>query len=477
MRRVEDGWLGPWCMAIVLAAPACDRDEPAILGYAQEIVLDEVARAEPNQVSVVVAAHATSRLPVAFGTNTLDVCSVDSVTGAVTAKKSGICSVVVNQEGNTEYSPATPVTAEIVFSLSVPLAFSRSPALNLYDLATVRATGPAEVMIRYSSETPSVCAVDEESGLVVASTVGTCILVASGAGQTVSQSIEVTRPPESVGAPLAPLGVTARLTEAVNRVSIGVESLKSGGSPITGYSIASVPPGITANVATLPTTVTCPSGCAGYAFQVAALNQVGGGPRSGVTEIITRYQTKVVFFEPDCQPNDSIFLGEYTLNSTTGSVSGLKGRLSESMTGSLVPYPNDTMTWLGLEHQLSSLPVTTGGSSGLLVTSFLLDHTDTLSNSPGLGGTDGWQPGTGRGLYFGYPAENGGNAYVRIFVNTADPLAKVTDEQVAMLAYADCTKGGMMGAVCMTGTSVAGYGFIGTMSGYPLSQSTELLGK
>lgn len=27
-----------------------------------------------------------------------------------------------------------------------------------------------------------------------------------------------------------------------------------------------------------------------------------------------------------------------------------------------------------------------------------------------------------------------------------------------------------MGAVCMTGTSAAGYGAIGTMSGYPVSQ-------
>jgi hypothetical protein len=28
----------------------------------------------------------------------------------------------------------------------------------------------------------------------------------------------------------------------------------------------------------------------------------------------------------------------------------------------------------------------------------------------------------------------------------------------------------MMGGTCMTGTSVAGYGTLGTMSGYPLSQ-------
>lgn len=58
-----------------------------------------------------------------------------------------------------------------------------------------------------------------------------------------------------------------------------------------------------------------------------------------------------------------------------------------------------------------------------------------------------------------------------IFVNTANPLAALTQAQINKLAYADCAPGGMMGAVCMTGTTVAGYGAIGTMSGYPVSQT------
>jgi hypothetical protein len=32
----------------------------------------------------------------------------------------------------------------------------------------------------------------------------------------------------------------------------------------------------------------------------------------------------------------------------------------------------------------------------------------------------------------------------------------------------------MMGATCMTGTSVAGYGDVGTMGGYPISQVITL---
>jgi len=109
---------------------------------------------------------------------------------------------------------------------------------------------------------------------------------------------------------------------------------------------------------------------------------------------------------------------------------------------------------------------------GLLVTTFLLDGTNTLSADPTYGGTDGWAPGYGMGLHYGYPGANPGNAYARIFVNTADPTAALAQAQIDKLAYADCAPCGMMGASCMTGTTVAGYGTVGTMGGYPLSQVT-----
>jgi hypothetical protein len=191
------------------------------------------------------------------------------------------------------------------------------------------------------------------------------------------------------------------------------------------------------------------------------------GPTSG-----SRYSVVATFYEPDTQPNNSIFVGSFELDATTGVVSNLRGILSESMTGGTSPYPSDTMAWVQLDHQLSSVTATIDGASGLLVTTFRLPTTDTLSSAPALAGIDGFSPGTGSGLHFGYPGENPGNAYVRIFVNLGDPTAKPTQAQIDKLAYADCTPGGMMGATCMTGTAVAGYGSVGTMSGYPLSQIT-----
>ncbi len=185
---------------------------------------------------------------------------------------------------------------------------------------------------------------------------------------------------------------------------------------------------------------------------------------------VATYNVTETFYEPMTQPYNSIFIGSFTFDSETKTVSGLKGMLSESMTGMPMDMSMDggDMNWLSLTHQLSAVYDATLG--GLLVTTFLNGNTNTLSDNPAFGGTDGWAPGSGMGLHYNFPGANPGNAYAMIFVNTTDPTAPLTQAQIDKLAYADCAPGGMMMATCMTGTTVAGYGTIGTMSGYPVSQ-------
>ncbi len=180
---------------------------------------------------------------------------------------------------------------------------------------------------------------------------------------------------------------------------------------------------------------------------------------------VLTYDVVTTFYEPDTQPNNSIFTGSFQFDDVTGEVSGLHGLLSESMTGMM----GGGMTLLPLTHQLSS--VYDAALGGLLVATFLDDSTNTLST---MGGGDGWAPGSGYGLHYDFPGPNPGNAYVRIFVDTTNPLAPLTQAQIDHLAYADCAPGGMMGATCMTSTSVAATGTIGTMSGTPLSQTITL---
>ncbi|MDT8283449.1 MAG: fibronectin type III domain-containing protein, partial [Gammaproteobacteria bacterium] len=406
-----------------------------------------------------------------------EVCSVDSSSGLVTALTPDTCIIAANQFGNTTFAPAPQVTQSIpvLFDPDQTISFAAAPELTLFSTATVSATASSGLAVSYSSTTPGVCSVDSNSGLVTDFTTGDCIIAANQAGSDkfipapeVTQTITVTMP-SGVTVPAAPTEVTATAGATPNSVTVSFGATGSGGSPITGYTIQSNPSGITGTGTASPISVACPSSCTGYAFSVIASNIIGDSVRSAMADVITAYEVVETFFEPATQPKDSIFIGTFTFNSTSSTVSNLRGTLSESMTGDSIAYPNDNMTWLLLDNQLSSVSDPVLG--GLLVTTFRNPTTDTLFVSDG---SDGWSPGTGFGLYFGFdftaPGVNPGNAYAMIFVNTLDPTAALTLDQIDKLAYADCAPGGMMAATCMTGTTIAGYGTAGTMGGYPVSQ-------
>ncbi len=453
------------------ALGACPRQGDAVLALSQTIGFAAAPAPAADQTQATVSATASSGLPVTYSSATPSLCSVDGGSGAVTAAGAGTCTIAANQAGDDCYAPAPQVTQDVVFLLSDSLAFSSAPLMSLYDRATVFAVDGFGLPVSYSSSTPSVCSVDGATGLVTALSTGDCAIVASAGSLQATQTLTVSAP-SGLSPPGAPSGVVATAGSTSGEVTIRVGATASGGSPITGYTVSSSPPGIQATRAGSPVSVTCPGSCAGYSFAVTATNALGSSSPSVSAHVVTAYDVIATFYEPDTQPNNSIFIGSFRLDATTSVVSALQGKLSESMTGGATPYPHDTMTWLSLSHPLSSAAVTLGGIQGLLVTTFLNDSTDTLSSNPTFGGADGWSPGTGMGLYFGYPGANPGNAYARVFINTTDPLAPLTLDQIDELAYADCTPGGMMGASCMTGTAAAGYGAVGTMSGHPVSQVT-----
>lgn len=170
-----------------------------------------------------------------------------------------------------------------------------------------------------------------------------------------------------------------------------------------------------------------------------------------VTHPIGFYDVVETFEEPACD-FDTVFTGTYALDTGSGIVSGLSGTLTEAM------YEGPPT--VALDHQMASQPVSLGGIDGQLVTAFALPTTETF-----VGGA--WLPGAAvRTL-------GNGNAYAMIFVDPNAPLRVLEAAQVDWLSYADCTEGGLMGRTCMTGTTVAAYGRIGTMKGYPVAQVTR----
>ncbi len=454
----------------IAALGGCDEG-PRLEALPQTITFAPAPSPVVNQSSATVSATASSGLPVRYTSRTSVVCSVDADSGSVTAATSGTCTIAAGQSGDSRYAAAFPVTLDVTFTFQGVITFAPAPSLSVYDQATVSAVESTGLPVGYGSSTRSTCSVDGATGLVAALAPGDCTIVASAGDLQASQTIPVSAP-SGPTEPGAPSGVAATAGAAPGTAVVRIGAVQAGGSPITAYVVSSSPPGVTAISATAPVTATCPSSCTGYRFSVAVSNAVGTSPASLLAEMVTGYDVVATFREPDTQPNDSIFVGSFTFNSSSGVVSGLRGRLSESMTGGPIPYPDDSMTWVELGHQLSSLPVILDGSEGWLVTTFHLGSTDTLSSDPKFGGTDGWAPGSGSALHWGYPGANPENAYVRIFVDAADPTMLPTQGQIDRMAYADCAPGGMMGATCMTGTSEAGYGTIGSMGGYPVSQVT-----
>lgn len=467
-------------LACLMSLGACGGgDGAAVKAMPQSIEVDTVATSVNLGETLSLQATASSGLDVRYTSQTPEVCSVSS-TGVVTPLQAGTCVIAAKQPGNPDYAPAAVVQVTLTVAVDPiqTIAFTATPTLSLGGSATVQAVASSGLPVAYSSLTPDVCSVQATTGVVVNLMAGDCTVAANQPGDSLYQAAaQVTTTlnvsvPTGLTVPAAPTGVAAALADASQSVVVSAASVDSGGSPVTRYTLRSVPARVAVDVTALPATVSCAGSCSGLAFTVSAHNLVGEGAASSATQILTTYEVEQTFFEPDTQPRNSIFRGTFVLNATTGQVTALQGQLTESMTGSpSSSLPDYGMTILDLGYQLSSIRDDALG--GLLVTTFLLNTTNTLST---IGGGDGWSPGTGGALYYGWPSATNpslggvGNAYARIFVNTEDPTASLTQAQIDKLAYADCTAGGMMGAACMTGTTEAGYGSVGSMSGYPVSQ-------
>lgn len=454
------------CMVLMLAVVGgCGGggSGPAIQARSQAIVF---APAPPLALggTATVSAAASSGLAVTYSSVTPSVCTVSTSTGVVTDLTVGTCVVAADQPGDDTFAPALQVmqNLQVTHDPAQTLTFGAAPTLALFGSATVSASASSGLPVAYSSLTPAVCAVHTNTGAVTSLSAGTCTFAADQAGDVhynaaaqVHISLSVAPWVGALTAPSAPTGVNATLGTTPDTVQVSFNgATSSGGSLVTGYTVVSTPGGLTASGAASPITVTCPAACTGYAFAVVATNGVGGSAPSAAAEVLTPFNATARWYEPDTQPNDSIFTGTFTLNSTTQTVTGLAGALTESMTG-------PPMVRVPLTYQLSAINDAAGG---LRVTTFALNSTNVFSE----GGFLASSPG----LYDGYPAAANpaaggvGNAFATIYVNLANPTAALTAAQINQLAYGDCYPGGMMGDTCMTG-----YAGIGTMGGYPVAQS------
>ena len=174
-----------------------------------------------------------------------------------------------------------------------------------------------------------------------------------------------------------------------------------------------------------------------------------GGSVSSTSHPLAFYDILETFSEPECM-QDTVFTGSFTFDMTDKTVSNLSGTLTECM--------YDGPPTVQLENQLSAVSTLLDGTRGWLAATFAVTTTATFADGS-------WAPG-------GIKTYGNDNAYALVFVPAGDPAQSLTSAQIDWLAYADCTPDGLMGTACMTGTTVAAYGRVGSMNGYPTAQIT-----
>ena len=466
--------LGVLTLLTLLAGCGGGGDGAAVQAQPQSVSFGAAPSLALNGTATV-SASASSGLAVRYSSVTPTVCSVHSQSGLVTALHPGTCTIAGDQSGDENYAPAAQarLNLPVSYTPNQSIQFAAAPTLTLGGVATVSATATSGLAVSYSSGSPAVCSVNSQTGLVRSTAAGTCTILADQAGDgtylpalQTTQSLAVVAP-ASVTVPGVASGVSATSGSTLSEVLVSADSIDGGGAPIVDFTAVSSPGGYSVTSTSLPVRVSCAGSCAGKTFTLYATSSVGSGGTSAPAHIIDHYDVLEIFYEPDTQPNNSVFVGRLDYDFSTGTVANLQGRLSESMTGGATAYPNDSMTWVDLTHQLVSWHDATLGGT------FAATFKNASTNTFWTGGGDDWSPQTGvdvGGVYAGFPsaASNPGNAYALVFVPD-NPAAALSAAQINQLAYADCTAGGLMGAVCMTGTSPAGYGSAGTMSGYPLS--------
>ncbi len=200
-------------------------------------------------------ATASSGLAVTYTPTTPTICTVSgSVVSFATA---GICGMLANQAGNSDYAAAPTVGHTWVVAKEAQTITFTNPGTQRYGTPlTLGATASSGLAVTYTSTTPTVCTV---SGSVVSfATAGICGMLANQAGNSdyaaaptvghtwvvakEAQTITFTNPgTQKVGA-VIPLGATASsgLTVSYTSTNTSVCTISGGNATMVATGICGV---------------------------------------------------------------------------------------------------------------------------------------------------------------------------------------------------------------------------------------------
>jgi len=224
----------------------------------QSITFPQPADVAVTGGPVSLGASATSGLAVSYSSSTASVCTVAG--SSVTLLTTGTCTIVASQSGDATYSAApdlarsfevAAVTPPLVPSVPAPapqkspqaIEFRPIPPAAPGDSITIAAAATSGMAVGYESDTPSVCTVDGDGGVIVLAT-GTCTIVAQQPGDhqwyaapAARVSFGVTMPPLPVPTSSAPTTVAGKPTQSlVGGIPAGSTVLLNGAPALPGVA-------------------------------------------------------------------------------------------------------------------------------------------------------------------------------------------------------------------------------------------------
>ncbi|MEO6929774.1 MAG: FG-GAP-like repeat-containing protein, partial [Casimicrobiaceae bacterium] len=173
------------------AAPALDRTI-RIAKATQSIAFAALAMRTYGASAFLVAASATSKLPVSISSSTASVCTVSGSSASLVA--AGTCTLRATQAGDANYNPATSMAQSFTVAKAAQAITFATPATHVYGDPpfTVSGTASSGATVSFASATGATCKVSGTTITIVSA--GSCSIRASQVGnQNYLAATDVTR--------------------------------------------------------------------------------------------------------------------------------------------------------------------------------------------------------------------------------------------------------------------------------------------
>jgi sugar lactone lactonase YvrE len=215
-------------------SPASTVSQTFSVSHASQTITFAPIAKQTAATTLNLKATASSGLAVSYSSSTPGVCTIsDSAASLIAA---GSCTIQASQPGNSEYSPAAPVSRTFTVALASQTIFFELPLTELASTTLlIPASDTSGLPLSFASSTPRVCTVSGNTASFIS--YGRCTITASQAGNdefapaaSVTQTVGVAHALQAIHFTPIPAGQVAATT-------VGLAARATSGLPVSFSSL------------------------------------------------------------------------------------------------------------------------------------------------------------------------------------------------------------------------------------------------